>query len=330
MGKGMTELVLYEVADPSSLPMRLEAVRTALVEALSDFERLRVRDHARAVQEAAAILKRRDIQTEASILVQAAEREIAKANPSKQGKRNDMDNFAIPDSEVHPKTLTAIRTAHSNLDDSAFEVQCEQARETGEPLTRKALLKARAKVQTHNVQADITPPAGLYRTIVIDPPWPMKKIERDVRPNQYGLDYPTMSEDELSALAIPAMADAHLFLWTTHRFLPMAFRLLDAWAYKYVCAFVWHKPGGFQPVGLPQYNCEFALYGRRGAPAFTDTKALFTCFDAPRRQHSRKPDEFYDTVRRVADGPRIDMFSREPRDGFEQWGNETAKFEGPS
>ena len=34
-------------------------------------------------------------------------------------------------------------------------------------------------------------------TIVLDPPWPMAKIERDVRPNQVAFDYPTMSEDEL-------------------------------------------------------------------------------------------------------------------------------------
>ena len=27
-------------------------------------------------------------------------------------------------------------------------------------------------------------PQGLYGTIVIDPPWPMEKIQREVRPNQ--------------------------------------------------------------------------------------------------------------------------------------------------
>ena len=170
------------------------------------------------------------------------------------------------------------------------------------------------------------PIAGRYHTLVIDPPWPMEKIERDVRPNQYGFDDPTLSEVELAALTLPTMADAHLFLWTTQKFLPMALRLLDAWAVRYVCTFVWHKPGGFQPVGLPQYNCEFVLYARRGSPQFLDTTALPTCFAAPRREHSRKPDAFYDVVRRVTAGPRVDMFSREPRDGFAQWGNETGWF----
>ena len=89
---------------------------------------------------------------------------------------------------------------------------------------------------------------------------------------------------------------------------------------------VWHKPGGFQPYGLPQYNCEFVLFGRMGSLPFTETKQFSTCFDGKRREHSRKPDGFYDTVRRVSPGPRIDVFSRERRDGFDSWGDEVDKF----
>lgn len=177
--------------------------------------------------------------------------------------------------------------------------------------------------------AKVHVPTGKYSTIVIDPPWDMEKIERDVRPNQVAFDYPTMTEEELAKFDVASFAhdDCHLFCWTTQKFLPVSLRLLEAWGFRYVLTMVWHKPGGFQPHNLPQYNCEFAVYARRGTPSFIDTKAFSTCFQAPRREHSRKPDEFYDLVKRVTDGPRIDVFSREARDGFEQYGNETSKFE---
>lgn len=189
---------------------------------------------------------------------------------------------------------------------------------------------AEIRIEHQQRLASIVVPDGTYETVVIDPPWDMEFIGRDVRPNQLALDYPPMTEAELVAYretVEPRLApNCHMFMWTTQRFLPSALRILDAWGLHYVLEFVWHKPGGFQPFGLPQYNCEFALYATRGTPEFIDLKNFNCCFSAPRLEHSRKPDEFYDMVRRVTSGPRIDWFSREKREGFDQAGNEITKF----
>jgi N6-adenosine-specific RNA methylase IME4 len=172
-------------------------------------------------------------------------------------------------------------------------------------------------------EKEIDPPSGEYDVVVIDPPWPIEKVERDVRPNQHGKPYRTMTVEEIrDETIIPASQNCHVFLWTTHRFLPDALRLLLSWELRYVCMFVWRKPGGFQPIGLPQYNCEFVLYARKGSPKFVDTKAFPVCFDAPRGQHSEKPDVFFETLCRCTAGRRISIYERKQRDGFDSWGDE--------
>ena len=199
-----------------------------------------------------------------------------------------------------------IRTGKASIPDVRREVKREEIKSKLEDISNKEVKRFQ----------------GLADAIVIDPPWPIQKIERDERPNQSELDYPVMTLEEIKNLKIPCADDCHVWLWTTQKFLPWAFRVLDDWGLNYICTFVWHKPGGFQPVNFPQYNCEFALYARIGTPHFLDTKNFPLCFSAPRGKHSEKPDEFYEMVRRTTGGIRLDMFARKPREGFEVEGNE--------
>jgi N6-adenosine-specific RNA methylase IME4 len=183
----------------------------------------------------------------------------------------------------------------------------------------------RRQIKTPGVLPLPEPPAGEYRCIVIDPPWPMQKIERDLYPNQMApLDYLTMAIEDLRGLRLPAAADCHLYLWTTHHFLPAALALAEAWGFAYECQLTWVKNVGFTPYSW-MYSTEHALFARRGSLDLL-VKGRRLDFSAKRREHSRKPDEFYGLVRDVSPGPRLDMFSREAREGFDQWGNEPGRF----
>jgi N6-adenosine-specific RNA methylase IME4 len=210
-----------------------------------------------------------------------------------------------------------------------------ELKDVGKGVTPNAVLatyrRHRKQEHKHILAAAEFSENGPFGTVVIDPPWEMEKIDRDVRPDQVEFAYPTMSAEQLSDfwrsdIASRLEADCHVFMWTTQKYLPTAINLIGLLGLKYVLTMVWHKPGGFQPIDLPQYNCEFIVYGRSGSPLFIDTTNFNCCFTAPRREHSRKPDYFYDLIRRVTGGSRIDVFSREPRDGFAQYGNELAKF----
>ena len=192
----------------------------------------------------------------------ANQRAAGGAVPKKSSEAVETREEIAKEARVSHDTLTKAKVIAAKADE-----ETKARLRTGDLTINKAFTdlhrekrraEAHAKLDDIGVQK-VKELAGVYDVIVVDPPWPIQKIERDVRPNQTAMDYPTMSEDELAELDIPYANDCHVWLWTTHKMLPTAFRLLDHWGLKYVCTFVWHKPGGFQPVGLPQYNCEFAL-----------------------------------------------------------------------
>ena len=123
---------------PFTIPTQLDRAHTALVGASTDFERLMIRDQAKAYQAAAAIMNRRDIQVQASVLVQRAERAISKANPpAKVGRGHKI----VPqeDAFIDRSTLHKMRAVHSKLTDEQFEVRTVQAIESETPLTRESL-----------------------------------------------------------------------------------------------------------------------------------------------------------------------------------------------
>jgi N6-adenosine-specific RNA methylase IME4 len=72
---------------------------------------------------------------------------------------------------------------------------------------------------------------------------------------------------------------------------------------------------------------EPCLLGRRGSPPRL-SRDIVDVILAPVREHSRKPDEFYERVEQFAPGPYLNLFARERRQGWDAWGDERDKFDG--
>lgn len=206
-----------------------------------------------------------------------------------------------------------------------FESWCEkvQAGEV-EPVLMALLGAAREHVPA--AAGKVAPPLGRYRCLVIDPPWPVEKVVKESRPLQgVTLDYPTMSLEEIGAVPIPDLVaedGCHVYLWVTHRFLPIGLSLFERWGVRYECVMTWVKPVGVSPFSW-MYDTEHVLFGRAGSLELLRMGLRLTV-KGPIRGHSRKPDEFYERVVAASPGPRLEMFARSERDGFEAWGNEVA------
>ncbi len=140
--------------------------------------------------------------------------------------------------------------------------------------------------------------------------------------------YPEMSLEKLANLEIPAAPDCIMWCWVTNHFLHEAFHLLEAWGFEYKTLPTWHK----QRLGVGNWlrnSTEHVLVATKGHPKWLiDLTNQKTWLEAPAGPHSRKPDEFYELVESLCIGRKLDYFSRQPRPGWEQFGNDVAKFGG--
>lgn len=186
-------------------------------------------------------------------------------------------------------------------------IEREKRRKENAELAAKAALLPDAKAQT----------------IVIDPPW-NKLDEGDV--DQMGRGQPTyemVKYEDLLKLKINERAEksAHLYLWITNRSLPKGFPLLEAWGFRYIVCLTWCKPS----FGIGNYfrgQTEHILFGVRGSLPLL-RQDVGTCFNWNRaKDHSSKPEEFYDLIETCSPGPWMDLYARRKRPGWICWGAE--------
>ena len=148
--------------DPSSLAVNLDKGRKALADATDDFRRWSIRKGAKAVEAAALVLGRMDIQVMATELIQRAEREIAKNNPPPTPQEAGAKK-GVPQedtlSAINPSTLRNIRQAHAKVTDDQFEKLVSKAREEQQPLTRAAVSTGKFRANSTGDYEIYTPPA---------------------------------------------------------------------------------------------------------------------------------------------------------------------------
>jgi len=171
-------------------------------------------------------------------------------------------------------------------------------------------------------------PEGQFSCIVADPPWQL-----DTGPDVMGgtgerghdhLAYEQMTVDAICDLAVEqrAAVDAHLYLWTTNRYVEASYTIARAWGFKPSALLVWCKqPRGIGLGDTYRQTTEFVLFARRGH--LTSRRIVDrTWFDWPRGKHSVKPAAFYDMVESVTPPPYLDMFARRDRKNWTVWGAE--------
>jgi len=187
-----------------------------------------------------------------------------------------------------------------------------------------------------------------FAVIAADVPWDFvtwSKRGKDRSPDRH---YETMTLADIAAMPVAnyAAPDSRLFFWVTSPFLAKGAHvpIMRAWGFEPVAIFntwlkptqaAWHQGALFLDhdklwkMGMghtSRKNCEFVIEGRRGSPPKRLAADIREEIIEPAREHSRKPEKFYENVQRYAAGPYLELFGRSQRKGWVVRGNEAHKF----
>lgn len=117
--------------------------------------------------------------------------------------------------------------------------------------------------------------------------------------------------------------DCHAYIWVTNNYLEAGLEILKQLGFRYITNIVWVK----DKFGLGQYfrgQHEICLFGVKGK--FTSlSRKESTLIKWKRTKHSQKPYEMYRKIEAVSDVPRLEVFARHRREGWDCLGNETPK-----
>lgn len=172
------------------------------------------------------------------------------------------------------------------------------------------------------------------KVILADPPWSFKTYSQKGMGRSAAAHYDCMELKEIMnyGVHLEHHEDCVLLMWAIDPMLPQAIETMGKWRFKYkTVGFYWIKTnisGNGHPIGTGYWtraNPETCLLGTTGHPkrVNADVRKLI---ESPRREHSRKPDEIYDRIERLCEGPYLEVFARQEsgfRLGWDVIGNQT-------
>ena len=202
------------------------------------------------------------------------------------------------------------------------EMSLNQAHKQVKAKQRKAEKMEKMRVAA---QTTITPlnKLGKFSIIYADPPW---QYEHETQGRQEIENiYPTMLLGDIMKLPINeiAMENCILFLWCPNPKVGEAIDVVKAWGFDYRTNSVWVK----DRIGMGYYNRQqhemlmIAVKGNMPTPDPVNRPP--SVIEAPRREHSRKPDEVYEMIEKMyPDLRKVELFARHTHPGWIVWGNE--------
>jgi N6-adenosine-specific RNA methylase IME4 len=180
-------------------------------------------------------------------------------------------------------------------------------------------------------------PAGPFACVLADPPWAFAQWSgKTATPHRGPHDhYATTTTSDLAKIPLAGVTaeDCALFMWVVDSHFAEALALGSAWGFTFkTCALVWVKSklGGWPKVGMGYWTrkqTEQCWLFTKGSPKRVG-KGVEQIIWCPRGAHSAKPDLQYGAIERLVDGPRLELFARSRRPGWEAWGDQVGARDG--
>jgi N6-adenosine-specific RNA methylase IME4 len=171
-----------------------------------------------------------------------------------------------------------------------------------------------------------------FGTVLADPPWRFANRTGKMAPEHRRLSrYATMTLQEIIGLPVAQLVlpKSHLYLWVPNALILEGLEVMRGWGFTYKTNLVWYKvrrDGGPDRRGVGFYFrnvTELVLFGTRGAlRTLAAGRRQENVLVSRKREHSRKPDELYAIIEHCSPGPYLELFARQARPGWRQWGNE--------